>query len=230
MATRRARKTDGVARGPTPPHIAEYPCGKAAHDRLYVDDGYGPSMFVPKWRRPRIPSETTTELGAHRLLPHAPNFEYGGWTTRRCIFYATGDEYTAPSNNSVRTAFHSHPTQYEYADMPSTGDVYSLLKWSTVRHVIVGAHSFLVLEKTAETLPVVERLFEWEARNQVSACRSLCHDHGNWVAAYCDTALQMLMASGNITYEDYIRHWPEVLGAELRIRVRKFGREAKTDR
>ena len=224
---RTTKKASRRAKEPTPPHIPEYPCNnKSAYRQLYHENDYcwGPSFCVAKWRRVLIPSNITTEIGVYRLLPNAPDFEYGGWITRRGIFYARGTEDKAYSNDSVGTAFHSHPTQHEYADVPSARDVYGLLKWPTVRRVIVGRRYIVVLEKTARTLAMVAKLFEWEPRHMVPTIRSLCAGDA-WISSYCDIVLHRLIGAGSIGVEDYVRDWVSLLRKNLKIRVRRFARK-----
>jgi len=177
----------------------------------------------------------TTELGVYRLLPNAPDIEYGGWITRRCVFYSVGTSEGAFSHDSSPTAFHSHPTENQYADMPSPKDVYWLLKRASIRQVIVGGRHIIVLEKTPRTLPVVMKLFEWEGRHMVRTIDSLCADD-DWASrnrslseSYSEIALHRLIDVGDIGVEDYVDwgDWVNLLRKNLKVRVRRFARKQK---
>jgi hypothetical protein len=71
-----------------PPHLPRPLADQAAYKRLYefnngVDDIL---MAEPNWREIRIPFGSPA-AAVYRLLPSAPNFEYGGYLTRTRIRY-----------------------------------------------------------------------------------------------------------------------------------------------
>ncbi len=208
----------------SPLHLGSYPCSRAAYTGLY--EHMPRDVFIPPSKRIRIPDSVQTEIGVYRLLPSAPDFEYGGWLTPKCIFYSKGEAIEAYGvKNHAQTTFHSHPTASEGADIPSNRDLRNLLAWPQIRQVIVGDRYILVLDKTAQTLPVIENLIAWECQNLLPTMKQLAAAGGDFLSRYCDMAIHTLIGDRDRAMDlDDADRWPTVVRKNLKLRVRRFRR------
>ena len=59
----------------------------------------------------------------YRMLPSAPDFEYGGFITENEIHYQVCGDDWATTQYRQACVWHSHPTAHPNADVPSGNDV-----------------------------------------------------------------------------------------------------------
>jgi hypothetical protein len=175
----------------------------------------------PDWREIRIPPGLTA-AAVFRLLPSAPNFEYGGYLTRTRIRYMVCEATRADTISSRPCTFHSQPTDLPgtIPDAPSDLDIYSFLKWRQRRTVTVGASLLWVFDKTRSTRRTVRRLAKWELENQIRELRRLCdQDPENFVEAFQKLALRKLGLHWPRSLTTYLKQWPDLLWQTLGIKV-----------
>jgi len=209
-----------------PPHLPRPFMDPAAYDRLYafnsgVDDYLA---FDSDWQQIRIRSGLT-EIEVYRMLPHAKDFEFGGHLTKSRIRYLRCGETQANSLMSRTCTFHSHPTAWPAADLPSLNDIYMFLAHRHLRAVTVGATRIWVWDKTRATMSTVRKLGAWSEANLLTAVSRLMKSNPNgWELEYFNLALTNLGLDFPKKLEVWERNWVEQLRKKLKIRVRVFQR------
>ncbi len=64
----------------------------------------------------------------YRMLPSAPDFEYGGFITENEIRYQVCGAVSANTHECQPCTWHSHPTAHPNANKPSGRDILNFLK------------------------------------------------------------------------------------------------------
>jgi hypothetical protein len=203
------------------PYLAPPLADRAAYEQLYalihrVDEVFhgDPS----EWQTTRIPAGLTA-LQVYKLLPAAPDQEYGGYLTRTRIRFVPGWEEGAYIVAAKDTTWHSHPLRYPLADIPSFTDVYSFLRYRNRRHITVGAKTIWTLDKTEATLAAVGRLNRYEVRHMVEAIARVGFED------YHLFALQSIGLRPLPALEEFQQVWPQLLKEDLAIQVEVFDKE-----
>lgn len=167
-----------------------------------------------------------TEDDAYRLLPSAPDFEYGGYLTRTRIRFRKCGSIQTNTLKSRPCTFHSHPTDLVHADLPTVNDVYMFLACRHLRAVTVGATQLWVWDKTSATLATVRKLATWVEANQLKEVRRLEKQFPYvWHEPYMKLILKNLGLVWPKNPRDLKEHWSQMLGKVLKIKVRVFSRD-----
>jgi len=132
--------------------------------------------ILDNWREKRIPIGLSAPE-VYRRLPSATDFEYGGYLTKTRIRFIRGDATRSYTDTDKHCTFHSHPTAFPAADVPSELDVYIFLKRRHFRAITVGAEWIWVWDKNKQVLATVERLLEWEVQHMFDEMYRLCKEH-----------------------------------------------------
>ena len=141
---------------------------ETAYQKLY-EHLFGVDDFeLEDLEEPIAINSSMTAEQVYRMLPIAPDFEYGGFITTNEIYYQVGEEFSASTQYSQPCTWHSHPTSHPYADAPSYIDVYFFLKWRSRRAITVGREWIWVFDKCLSTLPTIEKLRSWEELNSTT--------------------------------------------------------------
>ena len=206
----------------SPPHLPEPFPDPPAYARSYefirlVDDVYHGDP--DDWREARIPPGLTAEA-VYRRLPTAPDFEYAGYLTRTRVRYALGWGTGAHVIGCKPCCFHTHPTEHPHADLPSPKDLYSFVRYSQLRHVVVGRSIIWVFDKTLRTLAAVERLNAFEARHQVEAVARVGFEDYQWYAL-----ARVGCKLPRVRPKAYRRAWLELAENVLGIKVTQIERD-----
>jgi hypothetical protein len=175
-------------------HLPRPPRDPAAYRRLYEMTSPFDDIFYQHepWQEIRI-RPGSSALDVYHRLPSASDFEYGGYITETRIRYQGGGATSARTIRSKACIFHTHPSEYPTADMPSVCDVYQFLKCRHLRAITVGADWIWVWNKTLSVLRTVRRLFAWEAEHMVpEASRLMREAPADFRARYFALALDAL--------------------------------------
>jgi hypothetical protein len=210
-----------------PVHVPEEPFAPDAYRRLYAFNGGVDDYMedMAEWQERRI-RPGLPEADVYRLLPSAPDFEYGGYLTRTRIRFLRCGADRAGTRKSQPCTFHSHPSDVSTADVPSAGDVFSFLAYRHLRTVTVGATKIWVWDKTKETLTTVEKLGAWYERNLMKEVRRLeRRDPIDLPDLFFKSALRNLGLVWPKSQKALQQHWPEMLERVLKIKVREFPRK-----
>ncbi len=159
-----------------PPHLPTPPSDRDAYEHLYrfcFGTDWEGRLENAKVRR--IPAGLSAPA-VYRRLPCDPDFEYGGYLTKTRIRFIRGDATTAYTDKDKPCIFHSHPTTHPYADVPSSNDIYSFLKWRQLRAITIGANSIWIWDKNNDVLSTVRRLLKWEEEHMLGELRRLCEE------------------------------------------------------
>jgi len=206
--------------------IPERPIDSEAYERLYefnsgADDMYEAHDDVREIRfRPGL-----TEEAVYRMLPSAKGFEYGGYLTKSRIRFHKCEPVRAVYQRSKPCTFHSHPTKYAQADIPSASDVYHFLDGRNLRTIIVGASRLIVWDKTMATLETVKKLGTWAKIHLVTETRRLLNESpNNFMEEYMKVALKHLGLNWPKKHRIWETHWEGMVRDILKIEVRVFSR------
>ena len=193
-----------------------------AQHRLLYREKYGVDEFDLDSELAPIPiSPSMSEAEVYRMLPTAPDFEYGGFITESFIRYQKCEATLASTVTSEACTWHSHPTNSPMADMPSCSDIYTFLTECTLRAVTTANHKIWVFDKSERTLPSITKLREWEEVNFMQEVHKAVLEQ-NCIQRYHDVA----MASLGFSITDrawYSDNWVDVVES-LGITVRLFDR------
>ncbi|MDY3555975.1 hypothetical protein R5W24_005122 [Gemmata sp. JC717] len=166
-----------------------------------------------------------TDAEVYRLLPTAPDFEYGGYLMPTRIRYMPCGAETAELFGSHACSFHTHPTDHPYADVPSAPDVYQFLKWPHRRTITVGGTLIWVWDKDQATIATVRRLADWESEHLVATMTEMVNRHGaDAVLEYQLAALESLGLVWPDRIEDWATGWRDLLEEQLGFRVTVLNR------
>ena len=183
-----------------------------------VDDFELGSEEIPIAISASMPAEEV-----YRMLPSAPDFEYGGFITENEIRYQVCGDDWATSQYRQACVWHSHPTDNPNADVPSGNDVYHFLKWRSRRAVTIGRDWIWVFDKSLSTIPTIEKLRSWE-KNLVPR---MMHWMGTdrKIKGFIEEALEVLGLPPIKSNSEWKENWPELVRAlgvgVTKIRVEK---------
>jgi uncharacterized protein YciI len=207
-------------------HLPECPVAPEVYHRLYSFNGGVDDCMeeTAEWQESRL-RPGLSEEDVYRLLPSAPDFEYGGYLTRTRIRFLRCDAFRSNTRKSQPCTFHSHPTELSYADLPSVTDVYMFLAYRHLRAVTVGATKIWVWDKTKQTLPTVQKLGSWYEQNLLKEAQRLERkDPFDWHELFFKLALRKLGLVWPRSRKALQQHGPEMLEGVLKIKVREFPR------
>jgi len=206
-----------------PRHMPTLPCAWSAYRPLF-DATFNIPEPVDSALFKRIPVGST-EREVYALLPRARDFEYGGYITGHGVYCHAGEAFLAcPPRNKLVT-WHSHPCKYSGADYPSAMDLYIILKWFPVRHIIVG-RDIWVFDKTRRTLPIIRDLLAWDNAHMVDCMLNAVvkyrfprSTHELSLAALKDIGFDFAA-----TFKGHPAHeaWVSEVQKRLKLRVRRF--------
>lgn len=163
------------------PHLPSLPIPVTEYLALHNDllyEGFDIHSLHERtdWKTINIQANATPD-DTFRLLPSSPDFEYGGYLTETAIHYIACEETRAHIDLTKLCTFHSHPTSYETADIPSSGDIYHYIKWGGgVRSITVGTNWIWVWTKDKSLLNVLQKLNSWENENMVEVLKTCSID------------------------------------------------------
>jgi len=205
---------------------------KSEWDRLYEFNAGADECDCSEgeWKTIAIP-DGATALEVYRMIPSAPNFEYGGYLAEDKIHFTKCNEKSAGTRTSALCNFHTHPTDLPgtVPDMPSAKDVYAFLKWSNHRAVTVGKELIWVFDKTEQTIPVIQKFANWERQNMLATFRQVEQQGSNDAAGdYVFHPLGELglhwPQQGSEVTEKLLKSWAIELEQCLRFKVTVFDR------
>ena len=214
------------------PHLPSPFMDQADYDHLYRNN-FGTDELdwsEGDWQEIRLRPDMSA-IEVYRMLPSAEKFEYGGHLLKDSIQYVRCRETSATTISCNHCTFHSHPTNLPGTepDIPSSKDVYSFIKFKQLRAVTVGKELIWVLDKTPETIPVVEQLVRWEKQNMISVYRELIPiEKYDLSSLYSDHVLQELglewpSCSAEVS-ESFKANWQSSLQTALKIEVAIYSR------
>lgn len=145
------------------------------------------------------------------------------------FYYVCGDESDArlPRQNTPTPdiepikpiVFHAHPTNDQYSDIPAWEDVYDFLNWRHRELVVIGRKYVSRLIKNDATLPLIEKLWGWEATHPYKKSRlSRIHPAELLERKYAQSALRGIGIKLPPRASTRQRKWPgifEALGIEV---------------
>lgn len=212
-----------------PPHMPHPFMPSDAYDRLYVAN-HGVEGFDYSGTDEQVIciSDGLSAEDVYRTLPSAPDFEYAGYLMNTEILYS---KYWATSSTGVASmpcTFHSHPTKPTLGDpdIPSYLDVYGFLKWRHRRAITIGKDLIWVMDKTPQTVPIIEDLYCWEADHMLSEMKRHFTQQGpqRGRQSYIMSVLCVLGLGSPTTLHDFKECWPELLQGKLKIKVTIYQR------
>ncbi len=195
------------------PHLPAPPTNPERYRRIYQFNHGVDEVFhgrPPAWRTKRIPPGWSA-AETYRLLPSLPDRELGGYLTRTRIHYVPGWSDGAYIPAAQPCTWHAHADEDRWADVPSLRDVYSFLRYRHRRHILVGAETLVVFDKTTETLATVAKLNAWEARHLVATIAAV------GLEEYPRAALEGVGLRLPRSRVEYQRVWPRLLTEGLAI-------------
>ena len=189
--------------------------------KLWIDDWFEAHSAVQTIRiRPGM-----TEEAVYRLLPSAGNFEYGGYITKSRIRFYQCEAVRAVIQTSKPCTFHSHPTDYETADVPSVRDVHNFLYAKHLRTITVGAKLIWVWEKSRATLLVVKKLIAWAEANMLKEMLRLSLAYPK---SFTDDYMMLALKNAGMAWprkhSEWAANWEGMLRDKLKFNVRVFPR------
>lgn len=132
----------------------------SAYSEFYrtADEGFRKERVVRKSGSPNY-----DRINSFHDLPPSSDYHIRGLVEgTKCItIRKKRDDGLMRTRTVPPYTFHSQPS----CDVPTNGDLFDFLKYSHLRHVVVGPSQISILDKTRHTLDLSLELWKWEQAN-----------------------------------------------------------------
>jgi hypothetical protein len=149
------------------------------------------------------------------------------YLTKTRIRFQRCEAKQAFTETSRACTFHSHPNEYPKADIPSTSDIYSFLKWANIRAITVGKDWIWIWDKELEVFSTtVKRLRDWEGKHLVKEMmRSSEAQTGDFRPHYIKKALNAIGVRYPKRRGTTPEEWSQALESSIGLKTRLIPRD-----